>query len=145
MPHRPCHALAGALVTAHPMKPKPLARRHEPSARLYLAIMLTFGIFSSQIPHQYFPNVMNSYNLDKAGKKWFYLLFFKKDGSYLPACTAIEQLGSSADGHWLWGPLTLYHNKKPRMNDFSVQVLMFCFINADLLHEPFPPAPSPQC
>lgn len=44
----------------------------------------------------------------------------KKKGSYLPASTAIEQLESSVDGHWLWGPLTLYHNERPGLNEFSL-------------------------
>lgn len=71
--------------------------------------------------------------------------FLQKEGSYLSACTAIEQLESSADGHWLWSPLTLYHNKKPGLNYFSLQVLLFSSITANSHHEFFLLALSPQC
>lgn len=48
--------------------------------------------------------------------------FLQKEGSYLSASTTIEQLESSVDGHWLWGPLTLYHNERPRLNEFSLEI-----------------------
>ena len=58
----------------------------------------------------------------KSREEFFFLsAFLQKEVSYLPASTVIEQSESSAGGHWLWSPFTLY-SKMPRLNHFRLNL-----------------------